>query len=260
MTKKIVILYSGGLDSMMMKAYAKWKYPDAEVKYVFFQHGQESEKSEIGMLPEDVVIRRVEWLDDEVTAVPKKSDPFAGAIYIPGRNLVFGALAACQYLPDEVWMGALADEANEQATDKNLTFLELLNDTLHYVLSPFKDQVNVRFPFVDEGWTKSDALRTLIDAGVVSKEDIASTTSCWHNIDALPCGECKQCYKRALILHQVGIEEEHASAYHPLDKNSEFGQNLQRQYLDCENPNEDEREVQRLIRAFLGTAEGKHAL
>lgn len=255
MTKKIVILYSGGLDSMMMEAYAKWKHPDAEIKCVFFDHGQESVVSEIEALPEHVGIRYVDWLSDDVKAVAKHSDPFAGAIYIPGRNLVFGAIAACQYLPDEVWMGTLADEANEQATDKNQIFLDKLNDTLKYVLSPFKEDVRVVFPFVDQGWTKSDALRFLLEKNLVSTEDIRKTTSCWHNISGVPCGECKQCFKRALILDQFEIEEKHASRYHPLDMDSEFGQNLMRQYLDCENPNADEREVQRLIRAFLQSPE-----
>ena len=237
--KRIVICFSGGLDSMMMVALAKHRHPDAEIICLFFDHGQDSARAEIQALPSYVKVRVVDWLDHEVKAVPKKSDPFAGPIYIPGRNMVFAALAACQYLPDEVWMGTLWDEANEQATDKNLVFLDKLNDTLRYVLSPFSDSVRVRFPFVESGWTKTDALRYLLGVGAVSKSDIAQTTSCWHNVTGTPCGLCKQCVKRALIMYQFGITEKHESLHHPLDIGHEFYMRLIAQYEAAVNPTID---------------------
>ncbi|QFR56590.1 hypothetical protein CPT_Mendera_041 [Stenotrophomonas phage Mendera] len=245
--KKILILYSGGLDSMMMEKLAQWTNPTAEITCVFYEHGQDSLEAEIAALPWYVKRRKIDWLDGDVKAVPKKSDPFAGAIYIPGRNLVFAVTAASQFLPDEIWMGTLFDECNEQATDKNNIFLEKTNAVLKYVLSPFGNPV-VKFPFVERGWTKTDALGWLLARGVVSKEDIAKTTSCWHN-DGLPCGECKQCLKRALIMDQFDIYEHHAGL-HPLDPTNKFCADLIEQYEACLEPNIDEREVQRLIRSW----------
>lgn len=252
--RKIVICYSGGLDSMMMVALAKHRHPDAEIICLFFDHGQDSAEAEIAALPSFVKVRVVDWLDHEVRAVPKKSDPFAGPIYIPGRNLVFGALAACQYLPDEVWMGTLWDECNEQATDKNLVFLDKLNDTLKYALSPFTNSTRVVFPFVDAGWTKTEALRYLLNVGAVSKDDIAKTTSCWHNVTGTPCGLCKQCVKRALIMNQFGIVEKHESEFHPLDPANEYAANLIAQYEAAVDPNIDEMEVRRLIKFWRENA------
>jgi len=245
---KIVILYSGGLDSLMMYKYAKLQYPGASVRCVFFDHGQDSLHAELEALPDFVEVKRLDWLGSEIKPIPKKSDPFAGPIYIPGRNLVFAATVASQYLPDEVWLGALADENNDQATDKNTTFLDKLNDTLKYVLSPFVGSVKVRFPFVDAGFTKSIALSYLFLAGVITEEEVKSTTSCWYNL-SIPCGVCKQCFKRALILDQYSITEEHLND--PLSEENKNTMALMRAYMDCKNPNADEAEVQRLIRSHL---------
>lgn len=245
---KIVILYSGGLDSMMMEKLALNQYPDAEIIKIFFKHGQESEQTEMSLLPDDVIVKNVDWLDNNIQPVSKLSDPMAGNIYIPGRNLVFAVLAACQYLPDEIWLGVLDDECNGQATDKNNIFRHMTNVVLQYVLSPFKKDVKLIFPFVQREWTKTRALYYLLQHNIVSKEDISKTTSCWFNYGK-PCGSCKQCLKRALILNQFDITEEH-DGLHPLDKDNTITQNLINMYKNTKNPNYDEQEMLRLIKSF----------
>ena len=246
--KHIIILYSGGLDSLIMKKLSERDYPDARVTGLFFNHGQDSLDAELQSLPYWVIVKRMDWLGNDIKPVAKKSDPFAGAIYIPGRNLVFCVLAACYYQPDEIWLGVLADENNDQATDKNDKFVSLTEDALNYVLSPFKDSVKIVFPLSDRGWTKTDAIKSLMDSGHLSEEEIKATTSCWFN-NGKPCGECKQCLKRALVLRNFGIVENHAGT-HPLFPDNTFGQNLMNQYMECSNPNEDEKAMQRLIVAF----------
>ena len=245
---KIVILYSGGLDSMMMEKLAKYQYPDAEIIKIFFKHGQESEAMELSHLPEDVIIRNVDWLDENVKAVSKLSDPMAGNIYIPGRNLIFACLAACQYLPDEIWLGVLDDECNNQATDKNREFQRLTNDVLSYVLSPFTKTTKLIFPFVDREFTKTKSLKYLLDNKLISHNDIKKTTSCWFNYNK-PCGSCKQCLKRALILNQFDIIEEH-EGMHPLNKDNLITKELINLYKTTKNPNKDEIEMLRLINLF----------
>lgn len=201
----ISILYSGGLDSFIMKRYAEVKYPHANVKCIYFKHGAESEEKEIALLPEYVEVRSIDWLGDKIKPVAKKEDPFAGAIYIPGRNLVFSVLAACQDLPDEIWLGALADENNEKATDKNETFANGTSELLSYVLSPFKESVRVKFPFVEENWTKVDSVKWAIENGA-SVNDLLDTVSCWH-YNKKPCGKCKQCFKRHLVFATNNIDD-----------------------------------------------------
>ena len=59
---KITILYSGGLDSTILYAYAKVNYPDAEISCVWFHHGHSAAIQEEAVLPSFVKVRRMEWL------------------------------------------------------------------------------------------------------------------------------------------------------------------------------------------------------
>lgn len=224
---KIVIAYSSGLDSRIMLHYAQKKYPDAEIKCIYYAHGADSEEQELSLLPEFVEVRRIDWLNDKIRPVAKKEDPFAGAIYIPGRNLVIATLAACQELADEVWMGTLYDEVNPKGTDKNDMFRYSASAAISYALSPFIDGVTVRFPFAEERWTKADAVQWALNNGM-SKQEILDTTSCWHRVKGeKPCGRCKQCFKRQLVFRLNGLEEE--CKEDPLD--SDFGFDLAYGYL-----------------------------
>lgn len=236
--KKIAILYSGGLDSFMMYHYAKKTYPDAEVKCVFYAHGQDSEADEIKSLPDFVSVRKIDWLGDEIKPVSKKSDPFAGNIYIPGRNMVFVTLAASQELPDEVWMGTMWDEDNIQATDKNEHFRSEISSLISYVLHPFLDGVKVKFPFVELEFTKEKLVKWALENGIL-QDQLKSTVSCWHQHGGIPCGVCKQCQKRFLVFGLNGFEEEYS--IHPT-KSPEAQDNMLA-YLSCKTPNRDERVV-----------------
>lgn len=232
---KIVILYSGGLDSFLMKKYADKMYGSigAIVKCVYFKHGTASEQAEIARLPKFVEVKSIDWLNNKITPQAKKDDPFAGKIYIPGRNLVFSALAACEYLPDEVWMGTTYDEDNFKATDKNEKFRQDTSDLLSYVLSPFINKVKIRFPFVEKQWTKYDSIAWALRNGV-SKSQIAKTISCWNQKGDVACGVCKQCFKRQLIFLLHGIKQKYAKD--PID--SSHGRKLLAMYVEAGlNPN-----------------------
>lgn len=246
--KKIVILYSGGLDSFMMYHYAKKTHPEAEIKCLFFKHGQDAEEDEIKSLPDFVTVRTVDWLGSEIKPVAKKSDPFAGNIYIPGRNLVFTVLAASQELPDEVWMGTMWDEDNIQATDKNEHFRTETSALLTYVLNPFIDHVNIRFPFVELEFTKEKLVAWALENGI-TPEEMKATVSCWHQHGGRPCGTCKQCLKRNLIFGLNGFEEE----YDIEPTKSPEAQETMLAYLHCKNPNRDERVVIDMLKRYFTT-------
>lgn len=245
---KIVILYSGGLDSYLMKKYAEVKYPSAEVKCVYYKHGAPAEDAEVKNLPSYVEVRSVDWLGDAITPVSKKSDPFAGSVYIPGRNAVFSVLAACQELPDEVWLGALADECNEKGTDKNYKFLSLVNSLLSYTLSPFVDRIAVKFPFADNGWTKVDAVKWALENGVEAN-DLKTTVSCWVQDGDKPCGECKQCVKRFFVFALNGIVEDTAVPVLSSPKSL----NLIQSYMDAKGKtdNIDEKNMINMIEKYV---------
>ena len=245
---KIVLLYSGGLDSRIMAHYAKVKYPDAEVKCVYYAHGGPAEQKEIEVLPSFVEVRRVDWLGGDKKPVAKLSDPTAGAIYIPGRNMVFVTLAACQELPDEIWLGALADEQHVNATDKNNEFCDQASDVLSYVLSPFVGYVHVLAPLARERWTKYGSLKWALENGL-SAEEVLDTVSCYSG-NRVPCGNCRPCFKRALSFANLGLKETYIDAG-PLY--NEYGNKTALEYMNmpAKKRNSDEREVVSMLHKLL---------
>ena len=225
MAKKIVILYSSGLDSRIMLHLAQVTHPDAEIKCLYYAHGAESEAEEIARLPAFVEVRRIDWLNDKIKPLAKKEDEFGGAFYIPGRNLIFTSLAACQELPDEIYMGVNADENYPKSTDKGVRFRDETSALLSYVLSPFSSGVQIVLPFVDRNWCKKDTVKWALENGLTPK-DITDTISCYHH-HGVPCGECRQCVKRKIVFMVNNLDEEYV--VDPLT--SAFGINSVETYL-----------------------------
>lgn len=238
MAKQIVILYSGGLDSFIMYRMAKIANPDANVTCLYFMHGADAEEAELERLPDYVTIRHIDWLDDKIRPKAKDSMPIVGAVYIPGRNLVFAVLAACIDLPDEIWLGAMADENNKHATDKNEYFREETSKLLSYVLEPFiPSGVKIVFPFVERNMNKFKSVEWALENGITKKE-LASTTSCWYNNEDGPCGECIQCLKRWLVFSFHNIPERYR--VYPL--NSKKQREIIARYLAIDVPDTEDDE------------------
>lgn len=208
---RIVILYSGGLDSLIMSRYAELTQPNAEVIKVYFDIGQEYAHKEIAQLTSDVIVKKIEW---NPTPVAKEGNT-AGAIMIPGRNLVFAILAASMFTPDQVWLGALSGEDNAGATDKNEKFRQLTNDTLEYVLSPYCNTKLV-FPFIEADMGKLDITRWALENGIPA-QTILDSSSCMDGT-LQKCGKCIVCGRRWGIFRQLGISETYTT--HPLQSAS----------------------------------------
>lgn len=232
--KKIAILYSGGLDSFIMHHMAHVYHPEAEIVSIYYDHGQPVAKREITGLPDFVEVRKITWLDEEKLPVTQPGRR-EGAIMIPGRNLVFGTLIACQELPDEVWIGALHGETHEKGTDKNYKFLKYMQDTVNYVVGPFRhhEEIKFRFPLADEKLNKLGEVQWALENGL-TKADLLGTRSC-HDGNSHACGQCIQCYKRWAVFGECGFEEEYD--VHPLD--SEFGKQFTFDIVNCELGNDD---------------------
>lgn len=196
---KVVVLHSGGLDSTLMYELAK-SDPDNEVIPVYFDIGHEYAYKEKQCLPKDTIIHDMTWFQAE--GVSKEGNSMS-SIFIPGRNMMFITLAACKYIPDEIWLGALMGEIHESATDKNLEFLRKQNDVLGYTLSPF-GKVKVRFPFIEKRWGKLELTRWGVDQGFSSM--IEKSSSCMSG-EKGSCGRCGVCIRRAGIFPQLGLEE-----------------------------------------------------
>lgn len=212
--KHILILYSGGLDSLIMRHYAKVYHPTAKVTYVWYDIGQEYARKEEAVLPDYVIKHKLEWLETAVDNSKTDKESLYKDIFIPGRNLVLAVNAACRYLPNEIWMGALQGEVHDKATDKNYKFLELLNATLTYVLSPFKTRALVRFPLADAGLNKLTATAWALQNNLPVKY-ITRSSSCLSG-ESGNCGKCIVCLRRWGIFNQLAIPEDKFNV-HPLE-------------------------------------------
>lgn len=231
--KKLVILYSGGLDSVIMLKLAKEHYPDYEIVLCYYDIGQPYAFKELRELPKGVKIRYVEWLKPITKTEGKQSfgkeGSNSGDIIIPGRNLVLAVLAACQELPDEIWIGALQGEIHAQSTDKNYEFLEKLNPVLEYVLSPFDVKPVVKFPLADKKFGKYEAVQWFFKNNG-SVEDYLKSSSCLSGEDG-KCGHCVVCFRRwGILYHQTGMTEKYNN--HPVFNISENNKKMVAAMLD----------------------------
>lgn len=199
--KDILILYSGGLDSLIMDRFAKVNYPEYNIKKVWFNIGQEYNYKEKRSLPNDVEIRHVDW---NASGYIKDTVSKDGNIFIPGRNAVLIMLAASIYTPDQIWLGALQGETHKKATDKNWKFLKLINKCISYTYSPFKN-IEVHFPLAEYNLNKKTAVEWALNNGITQKQ-ILNTSSCLSSVDG-HCGECVVCLRRWGIFGQLGFKE-----------------------------------------------------
>lgn len=200
-SKKIVVLYSGGLDSCVMLHMAK-NVQDAEVIPVYFDIGHDYAWKEKKQLPEDCQIFDMTWF----SAKGRSKDGNAmGGIFIPGRNMMFATLAACKFVPDEIWLGACCGEDHGQATDKNEHFRNLQNTLLDYVLSPF-GEVRLVYPFIELEMGKLQVTEYAIKNGFADK--VVQSSSCMNGEEG-NCGVCGVCLRRAGIFKQLGLHEEY---------------------------------------------------
>ena len=99
--KSILVLHSGGLDSTLL--YQMAKKEALNVKAVYFDIGHDYAWKEKQSLPSEVEVIDVSWFQAEGKG---KDGNTMGSIFIPGRNLLFIVMAACKFLPDEIWLGA----------------------------------------------------------------------------------------------------------------------------------------------------------
>jgi hypothetical protein len=81
------------------------------------------------------------------------------------------------------------------------------------------------FPFVERKWSKQDSVAWALSQGIAAA-DIVKTVSCWHSKD-MPCGECKQCFKRYFVFLDNDISEK----YHVHPVFGRQGQTLLLKYL-----------------------------
>lgn len=206
--KTILLLYSGGLDSYLLYKLWESEYPSHNLICLNYNLGQEYADKELHSIHKLIqsgevdgnkfVFKNIDWLDDSSTLIGKENS-LSGNIIIPGRNAVLATLAACNYLPDEIWMGALKGEDHEKSTDKNETFRTLINSQLQYVL---QKNIEVRFPFIERKMGKYEIVDWALNDLKIPLETLTSTSSCLSG-ESGNCGKCVVCFRRWGIFYSL---------------------------------------------------------
>ena len=205
MSKKILILYSGGLDSFVMRKLAHQKYGEKNTTCVFWDFGQPYAEKEKKALPDDVIIEKFNWLSKNYNPSGKEGS-LSGNIIIDGRNMVLAIITSAKYLGhDEIWLGALLGEMHKQSTDKNRTFQEKINDLMLYVYGVEKAPKLV-YPLADLYFNKVREVQWAYNNGV-TVEQLYKTSSCLTAGDTGKCGQCVACFRRWGVFKQLGIPD-----------------------------------------------------
>ncbi len=220
MTKKAVVLYSGGLDSATCLAIAK---AEGFVPYALsFSYGQrhsvELDKARrfaprLGAAEHmviDVDMRRIggSALTSQI-AVPKDGveDGVIPATYVPARNTVFlsFALGWAEVLGAfDIFIGvnALDYSGYPDCRPEYIAAFEAMANLATRAAVEGEGRYRIRTPLID--LTKGQIIRRGLDLGV----DYALTHSCYDPAsDGAACGLCDSCRLRLKGFAEAGVED-----------------------------------------------------
>lgn len=181
-----VILYSGGMDSVMLAH----KYPDALRLYVDVR-SRYADK-ELRHLPSDVV----------VNSGTLNLGPFERAdAIIPGRNMML-AMVAAQF-GNQIMLGATAGDLS---TDKDETFASMATMLSSYMFSGrhFDGTWDVRVTLPIRAYCKVELVQDFLRHGG-SPQALVDSVSCYHP-EHVHCGWCKSCIRKWVAFEATGIK------------------------------------------------------
>jgi len=197
-TESIVLLNSGGFDSVVLAHEVNFLHSAATVHNLFFDYHQLCVKSErkcskscadkLGFKYVEMTLPDFNWCDSVLTGGDSESQ------YIPLRNLVFlsYAMSYAQSVGATKVYCAFINPNGEYYPDTSPQFVEQLN-TLSLSLG-----VEIVAPFVDQ--TKDILLKSLARTYGIYPQDVHSC-----NFGDEPCGECPDCVALEEIFEDVVI-------------------------------------------------------
>ena len=218
MSKKAVVLVSGGLDSAVTLFLAKKK--GYECFALTFDYGQRH-KSEIALAKRiaalakahfKTVSLKLPWkgssLTDKKLALPVKrtvKEIMSGipSTYVPARNSMFLSIAASYAEAigaSRVFIGAHSEDSSGYP-DCRIAYLKSFAEAIRLgTKSGVEGGLSVEFPLIDK--TKSGIIKLGASLGVPFR----FTRSCYRGT-ARPCGECDSCVLRAKGFKEAGIND-----------------------------------------------------
>lgn len=200
MKEKIVLLNSGGFDSVCLAHEVRDKYEYSEVYNLFFDYGQKTVNKEkecsrkvsdkLGFTHIEISIPPFTWSHCALT------DGSSGDQYINQRNLVFlsYAISFAESIGSDTILVAFIKpgDSDQYYTDTSPVFVEAMNS----IANPLG--INIEAPFIYKD--KYELFPTARYYGI-NRDDFFSC-----NISEEPCGECGDC---------VGIEDMYNTYINP---------------------------------------------
>lgn len=207
MSKKKIVVLSGGLDSTVMLYKAVDKFGANNIVAVTFNYGQRHSK-EIQCakittkklnVPHTVVDMEIigkqifhsSLMDkDAVLPTGKYAEENLRSTVVPNRNMIMVSIAtglAISNDADEVWLGAHSGD-HSNYPDCRPVFLEALRDVLNVC---HFDPIKLVVPFQDI------PKAMIVQTGIDLKVPFEDTWSCYAGYEK-PCGECTTCNDRLM--------------------------------------------------------------
>lgn len=222
MSKRALVLSSGGVDSTTCLGIAVRKYGQENVTALSISYGQKHDK-ELQASREVAAYYQVEHMELDLAKIfeesncsllkhsseeipeeayaeqLKKTDGKPVSTYVPFRNGLFLSSAASIALSkgcEVIYYGAHADDAAGNAyPDCSSAFQNAINDAI-FIGSG--EQLKVEAPFIS--CSKADVVKQGLELGV----PYHLTWSCYEGGEK-PCGKCGTCLDRAEAFRQNGV-------------------------------------------------------
>lgn len=218
MTKKAIVLVSGGLDSSTVLAMAKAE--GFECYALSFNYGQRHTSelqaaqrvaSEMGVKEHKVVTLNLDdiggsALTDESIKVPEEQTTGIPVTYVPARNTVFLAIAlgwAEVIEAQDIFIGVNAVDYSGYP-DCRPEFIEAFERTANLAtkMGVEGQKININTPLMS--MSKADIVTEGTKLGV----DYGLTVSCYQaDDDGRACGKCDACRLRQVGFEQANLED-----------------------------------------------------
>lgn len=215
---KAITVLSGGLDSTVATAYFKDKY---EIQAITFDYGQRSAEMEIKSakaicekLKMEHEVIELPWLgklggsaltsDQEVPKLELDEldekeicDETARKVWVPGRNVVFTAIAtsfAEGVSAEKIIVGWDLEEA-ATFPDNSKEFLDAFNRVLD--IGSIYD-IEIEAPLIDK------SKKEIVELGVKVGAPLELSYSCYIG-EETHCGVCESCMRRKRAFQSAGV-------------------------------------------------------
>lgn len=213
MKEKIVLIYSGGLDSTILLHHLNQEF---EIIPVSFNYGSKHNEEEYKMVLKNCDLLNLKSIRIDIRNISQylKSDLLLSGgdiplghyeensmkkTVVPFRNGIMLSIACGIAESNNCKKVAIGNHAGDHAIypDCRQTFIESMNEAMAYGTY---NNINIISPFVGINKTQ------IVLIGESLNVDMSKTYSCYNGKE-IQCGLCSTCYERREAFYNAGIED-----------------------------------------------------